>query len=119
MAGSPEAFKGISDRDLQQIADGKILDATRKKIRDSSYAQKKIAINELEARKAGIKTPKISVKQRTVNIVQSNQEITINGIREAMGIKKGTGPDNTLRGRLSELTKAGKITRVARGVYRF
>ena len=71
------------------------------------------------ARKAGIKTPKISVKQRTVNIVESNQEITIKGIREAMGIKKGTGQDNTLRGRLSELTKAGKITRVARGVYRF
>ena len=61
--------------------------------------------------------PDISVKQRAQNIVKSQKVITIAGIRESMGIMKRTPQDNTLRGRLSEAVKEGKLRRISRGVY--
>ena len=119
-SGSPEAFKTISARELQKIADGRIgvWVADKLKIRDSTYAQRQVALEILESIKEDRK-PKMSVRRRAENIIRSQKEITIKGIRDAMGIMKGTPEYNGLRGRLSEMAKAGIIERVSRGVYRF
>ena len=119
MANSKEDFRRISDKDLKQILDGRIgvWEQGKLQLREASYAQRQMASKHLESRRED-KPVKITTKQRAQNVVTSQQEVTINGIREALGIMKGTPQDNTLRGRLSELASAGKITRVSRGVYR-
>ena len=119
MANSKEDFRRISDKDLKQILDGRIgvWEQGKLQLREASYAQRAMAGKHLNARRED-KPVKITTKQRAQNVVTSQQEVTINGIREALGIMKGTPQDNTLRGRLSELASAGKITRVSRGVYR-
>ena len=119
MANSKEDFKKISDKDLKQILDGRIgiWEQGKLQLREASYAQRRMAQKHLNARRDD-KPVKITTKERARNVVTSQQEVTINGIREALGIKKGTPQDNTLRGRLSELASAGKITRVSRGVYK-
>ena len=117
--GSKEDFKKISDKDLKQILDGRIgvWEQGKLQLREASYAQRAMAGKHLNARRDD-KPVKITTKERAKNVVTSQQEVTINGIREALGIMKGTPQDNTLRGRLSELASAGKITRISRGVYR-
>ena len=119
MANRKEDFKKISDKDLKQILDGRIgvWEQGKLQLREASYAQRQMAGKHLNARRED-KPVKITTKQRAQNVVTSQQEVTINGIRQALGIMKGTPQDNTLRGRLSELASAGKITRVSRGVYR-
>ena len=119
MANSKEDFKRITAEDLKAIASGRIGIWIKGKlqIREASYAQKKMAQLHLDAVREA-KPVKISTKERAENVVISQKEITIKGIRDALGIMKGTPQYNTLRGRLSELAAAGKITRIKRGVYR-
>jgi len=119
MANSKEDFKRITVEELKQISTGRIgvWVEGRLQIREASYAQKKMAQLHLDAMQEA-RPVKISTKQRAQNVVISQKEITIKGIRDALGIMKGTPQDNTLRGRLSELATAGKITRIRRGVYR-
>ena len=119
MANSKEDFKKISQDDLKKIAEGRIgvWEGGKLKIREASYAQRKMAQSHLQSRDTD-EPVKITTKERAHNVVISQKEITINGIREALGIKKGTPQDNTLRGRLSEMASAGIITRIKRGLYR-
>ena len=119
MANSKEDFKRISDKDLKQILNGRIgvWEGGKLKLREASYAQRQMALKHIESRK-DVEPIKITTKQRAQNVVISQTEVTINGIRESLGIVKGSPQDNTLRGRLSELASAGKIKRISRGVYR-